>query len=235
MSSLPEPPHWPLGYVPISPRLQTLLVPWLSAYLTTTSPRPSCLGQRLRGRPHPLQGWQCDLSPLEDEAPRERPPTAPLLKPFTFHNHISHQAYSHRMVWCPFFGMRCCLPGTRVPSLTGFQAALALQALAHFFHLGPFPVQRADLCSGSGQPMGGVVLAAVSHHQDLPPPGRDPTAGQEGCCLSHRTAQSAKTRFFFRGQTKYPPESRRRFRSCFDGYQASNRTQAGLQWSRVRA
>src|SRR5437867_13414781 len=27
MSSMPEPPHWPLGHVPISTRMQTLLVP----------------------------------------------------------------------------------------------------------------------------------------------------------------------------------------------------------------
>ena len=27
MSALPEPPHWPLGHVPLPPRVQTLLVP----------------------------------------------------------------------------------------------------------------------------------------------------------------------------------------------------------------
>src|SRR5437588_5853895 len=33
MSSLPEPPHWPLGHVSISPRMPTLLVPELQAHL----------------------------------------------------------------------------------------------------------------------------------------------------------------------------------------------------------
>ena len=48
--------------------------------------------QRLRGHPHPLQGWQYELSALEDEAPLALPPGASLLKPFTFHHHIRHQA-----------------------------------------------------------------------------------------------------------------------------------------------
>jgi hypothetical protein len=38
MSALPEPPHWPVGHLPISPRVQTLLVPWLQADLQ----RPYC-------------------------------------------------------------------------------------------------------------------------------------------------------------------------------------------------
>src|SRR5439155_21479960 len=33
MSSMPEPPHWPLGHVPISTRMPTLLVPELQAHL----------------------------------------------------------------------------------------------------------------------------------------------------------------------------------------------------------
>src|SRR5262252_4510520 len=48
--------------------------------------------QRLRGRSHPLQGWQCELSPLEDEAPLELPPGALLVKTFAFHHEIRHQA-----------------------------------------------------------------------------------------------------------------------------------------------
>ena len=31
--SPPEPPHWTVGHLPIPPRMQTLLVPWLQAYL----------------------------------------------------------------------------------------------------------------------------------------------------------------------------------------------------------
>jgi hypothetical protein len=49
------------------------------------------LNQRLRGGPYPLQGWRCELSALEDEAPLELPPRASLLKPFTFHNQISDE------------------------------------------------------------------------------------------------------------------------------------------------
>src|SRR5215813_3200026 len=33
MSSMPEPPHWTVGYLPVPPRVQTLLVPWLQAHL----------------------------------------------------------------------------------------------------------------------------------------------------------------------------------------------------------
>jgi len=47
--------------------------------------------QELRGRSHPLQGWQCELSALEDEAPLELPPGASLVKTFTFHQQIRHQ------------------------------------------------------------------------------------------------------------------------------------------------
>jgi hypothetical protein len=46
----------------------------------------------LRSLPNPLQGWQCELSALEDEASRKLPPRASLIKPFTFHHHIRHQA-----------------------------------------------------------------------------------------------------------------------------------------------
>jgi hypothetical protein len=50
------------------------------------------LQQKLRSRSDPLQGWQCELSALEDEAPLELPPGASLLKPFTFYDHIRHEA-----------------------------------------------------------------------------------------------------------------------------------------------
>src|SRR5262245_48946945 len=33
MSSMPEPPHWTLGHVPLPSRMQTLLVPSLPAHL----------------------------------------------------------------------------------------------------------------------------------------------------------------------------------------------------------
>ena len=33
MSALPELPHWPVGYLPIPPRVQTLLVLWVQADL----------------------------------------------------------------------------------------------------------------------------------------------------------------------------------------------------------
>src|SRR5215831_18170965 len=33
MSSMPEPPRWTVGHIPISTRMQTLLVPWLQAHL----------------------------------------------------------------------------------------------------------------------------------------------------------------------------------------------------------
>src|SRR4029453_15409238 len=33
MSALPEPPHGPVGHVPLSTRVPTVLVPWLSAHL----------------------------------------------------------------------------------------------------------------------------------------------------------------------------------------------------------
>jgi hypothetical protein len=36
--------------------------------------------QELRGRSHPLQGWQCELSALEDEAPLELPQGTSLVK-----------------------------------------------------------------------------------------------------------------------------------------------------------
>lgn len=58
----------------------------------TITARTAVSDQRLRGRSHPLQSWQCELSALEDEAPLELPPGASLIKPFTFHNHICHQA-----------------------------------------------------------------------------------------------------------------------------------------------
>jgi hypothetical protein len=48
--------------------------------------------QELCSRSDPLQGWQCKLSALEDEAPLKLPPSASLIKPCTFHNHIRHQA-----------------------------------------------------------------------------------------------------------------------------------------------
>ena len=47
--------------------------------------------QRLRGRSHPLQGWQGKLSALEDEAPLELSPGTSLIQPFTFHQQICHQ------------------------------------------------------------------------------------------------------------------------------------------------
>ena len=49
------------------------------------------LKQELRGCSHPLQGWQCELSALEDEAPLELPPGASLVKTFTFHQQIRYQ------------------------------------------------------------------------------------------------------------------------------------------------
>ena len=36
--------------------------------------------QERRGRSHPLQGWQCELSALEDEAPLALPQGASLVK-----------------------------------------------------------------------------------------------------------------------------------------------------------
>ena len=48
--------------------------------------------QELRGRSHPLQGWQCELSALENEAPLALPPGASLCKPFAFHNQIGDEA-----------------------------------------------------------------------------------------------------------------------------------------------
>ena len=47
--------------------------------------------QRLRGRSHPLQGWQGELSALEDEAPLELSPGTSLIQPFPFHQQICHQ------------------------------------------------------------------------------------------------------------------------------------------------
>jgi len=49
------------------------------------------LKQELRGCSYLLQGWQCELSALEDEAPLELPPGASLVKTFTFHQQIRHQ------------------------------------------------------------------------------------------------------------------------------------------------
>src|SRR5215470_15905421 len=40
VSSLPEPPHWPVGHIPISTRVQTLLVSWLQAHLQRPHPDP---------------------------------------------------------------------------------------------------------------------------------------------------------------------------------------------------
>ena len=50
------------------------------------------LEQRLRGRSHPLQSGQCELSILEDEAPLELPPGALLVETFAFHQEIRHKA-----------------------------------------------------------------------------------------------------------------------------------------------
>src|SRR5262249_46295615 len=41
MSALPEPPHWPVGHIPISPRVQTLLVPSLQAHLQRSHRYPA--------------------------------------------------------------------------------------------------------------------------------------------------------------------------------------------------
>jgi hypothetical protein len=72
---------------------------------------------------------------------------------------------------CAFLGGGLGFPGACETSLTGFQAELTLQDLDDFFHLMPFPVQCAHFLGGSGQPVGGVVFAAVSHHKDFEPPG----------------------------------------------------------------
>ena len=69
-----------------------------------------------------------------------------------------------------FLGGGLGLPGAGVPSVTGFEAQLALQPLEHFFDLVPFPVQPAHFCGREGQPVGGVVCAAVSPHKDFQPP-----------------------------------------------------------------
>jgi hypothetical protein len=87
--------------------------------------------QELRGCSYLLQGWQCELSALEDEAPLELPPGASLVKTFTFHQHIRHQTSSNMMTLLPFFGGKSGLPRARVSSLTGLQAQLALQHLVH--------------------------------------------------------------------------------------------------------
>src|SRR5215831_1707559 len=50
------------------------------------------LEQELRSRSDPLQGWQCELSALEDEAPLELPPGALLVETFAFHNERRHEA-----------------------------------------------------------------------------------------------------------------------------------------------
>ena len=47
--------------------------------------------QELRGCSYLLQGWQCALSALEDEAPLELLPGASLVKTFTCHQQIRHQ------------------------------------------------------------------------------------------------------------------------------------------------
>ena len=73
---------------------------------------------------------------------------------------------------CAFLGGYFGLPGAGVPSLTGLEAQLALQPLEHFFDLVPFPVQGAHLGGSSGQAVGGIVLAAVSHHKDFEPPSQ---------------------------------------------------------------
>src|SRR5437870_13191083 len=44
MSSVPEPPHWTLGHVPLPARMPTLLVPQLSAYLQR--PHPHAVGRQ---------------------------------------------------------------------------------------------------------------------------------------------------------------------------------------------
>ena len=48
--------------------------------------------QRLRGRLHPLQSWQCELSTLEEEASLELTPCALLVETFAFHHEIRHKA-----------------------------------------------------------------------------------------------------------------------------------------------
>ena len=50
LSPVSEPRHWALGHVPLSTRIETLLVPWLSAHLQR--PHDTLLAQSKRSLPH---------------------------------------------------------------------------------------------------------------------------------------------------------------------------------------
>ena len=76
---------------PNFPACETQLFDKLNA-IRVYMPLQIFLEQELRGCSHPLQGWQCELSALEDEAPLELPPGALLVETFAFHNEIRHEA-----------------------------------------------------------------------------------------------------------------------------------------------
>jgi hypothetical protein len=94
-------------------------------------------------------------------------PCVPSVETFALHNAISHQAQPHMVLLGAFGREGLRVGGPPIACLTGFEPELALQHAEDCFDLLALPVEGPDRFGTEAEPVGRVVLAAVSHHKDL--------------------------------------------------------------------
>src|SRR5713101_2816928 len=130
--------------------------------------------QNVRSLSHPLQGRQREPWAFEDELPLELAPCEPPVETLALHNQIGYETKDDMMLLGTKLWPRSLRTGPLVSYLTRLETQVALQHADHFLNLMTPFVVRPYLLGGQGQPVGGVVLTAVSHHKHLQTTGQPP-------------------------------------------------------------
>jgi hypothetical protein len=119
--------------------------------------------------------------------------------------------------------------------LTAIPPELIHAHTADFLALCAPPIELADLRGRQGQAIRRIVLGAVSDDQDLEPTAQPTRLRPIGVAPTGPERLAIEPAVLREATTKYQPESRMRRRKAFEGYQASNSTDARRQCRRVRA
>jgi hypothetical protein len=133
--------------------------------------------QILRGTSDPLQSRQGALGPLEDELALALAPGRPAVEALPLHDEVGHQAEGDMMLLGALPQEGLLLGGAPVARLTAFQPQGTFPHDDPLCHLLALPVEGPDLFRTATEPVGGGVLAAVSHHKHLE------TANEMACRL----------------------------------------------------
>ena len=86
------------------------MVAWVYTKSKVTFAR-SLHERNLRGASDPLQDWQCDLYPGEDEIWLELTPCQPAVETFALHHEVRHETQGAVMLLSPGAWWGCAAPG----------------------------------------------------------------------------------------------------------------------------